>query len=617
MATSEALIQTTVRHQVLLERLKSGEVNRFTKFLKQIDSDLKERLLNDDLTNFSRTRLERLLVEVENALSGVLGEFQQELGGGLSDLAEYEAGFEAASIDDALESFESVVPASSQVRAAIFSAPLSVRGAGGGKLLEPFIADWSAGEKTRIIGAIRQGVFEGQTNFQIIQAIRGTRANKYTDGILATTSRNAEAIVRTAVQHVSSVARFETWQENKAVVKGYKWVSTLDGRTSTQCRSLDGQVFKLGKGPKPPIHIRCRSTTVAELDERFNFLKEGAQRASKDGPINSNQTYYEWLKTQSSEFQDEVLGKTRAKLFREGGLSAERFAALNLHRNFTPMTLEEMKKKEPLAFSKITGKQAAKSIKKAPVNELSFKESKTISEAQSYLIDNKLAKTVDFGKIDISVANEINQSLFEHGRDYPELIARVNFIGSAQSLNRRSYNALYAANLNRLKENYPDRSDDWYERYAKRYTKRPKTGREWAFARGRSYNPALEGLDGVAFNEKYSAKKGLDSLKDGLKRSLDSEFHPIGADTVKSIMDHELGHQLDYMLGLSEDNEIIQALRSWGGDKSTLSGYARTNIAEFIAEAWAEYRNNPSPRPVAARVGRLIDERYKARFRRD
>jgi hypothetical protein len=116
---------------------------------------------------------------------------------------------------------------------------------------------------------------------------------------------------------------------------------------------LDGQVFKLGKGPKPPIHIRCRSTTVAELDERFNFLKEGAQRASKDGPVSSNQTYYEWLKTQSSEFQDEVLGKARAKLFREGGLSAERFAALNLHRNFTPMTLEEMKSKEPLAFSKI------------------------------------------------------------------------------------------------------------------------------------------------------------------------------------------------------------------------------------------------------------------------
>jgi SPP1 gp7 family putative phage head morphogenesis protein len=352
MATSEALIQTTVRHQVLLERLKSGEVNRFTKFLKQIDSDLKERLLNDDLTNFSRTRLERLLVEVENALSGVFGEFQQELEGGLSDLAEYEAGFEAASIDDALESFESVVPASSQVRAAIFSAPLSVRGAGGGKLLEPFIADWSTGEKTRVIGAIRQGVFEGQTNFQIIQAIRGTRANKYTDGILATTSRNAEAIVRTAVQHVSSVARFETWQENTAVVKGYKWVSTLDGRTSTQCRSLDGQVFKLGKGPKPPIHIRCRSTTVAELDERFNFLKEGAQRASKDGPVDSGQTYYEWLKTQSVEFQDEVLGKTRARLFRDGGLSAERFAALNLHRNFTPMTLEEMRRKEPLAFGK-------------------------------------------------------------------------------------------------------------------------------------------------------------------------------------------------------------------------------------------------------------------------
>ncbi|MPW47639.1 phage head morphogenesis protein, partial [Moraxella catarrhalis] len=53
--------------------------------------------------------------------------------------------------------------------------------------------------------------------------------------------------------------------------------------------------------------------------------------------------YYEWLKNQPAQYQDEVLGKTRAKLFRDGGMTVERFRALQLDKNFTPLTLDEIK----------------------------------------------------------------------------------------------------------------------------------------------------------------------------------------------------------------------------------------------------------------------------------
>lgn len=357
MAASEALIDSTVRHQVFLERAKSGEVNQFTAFLQQIDRSLRLRLAEAELTDFNRARLERLLKSVESTLDGIFNSYYNELAGHLIDLAEYEAEFESRNLANVLTSntFETVIPAMQQVRAAVLATPLSVRGADGGKLLEPFIRDWTTAERKRITGAIRQGYFEGQTNGQVIQALRGTRANGFRDGILATTTRNAEAVVRTAVQHVASVARFETWQANDGLVTGYRWVSTLDSKTSPQCRTLDGQVFSLNKGPKPPLHIRCRSTTVAELDGRFSFLKGGRTRAAQDGPIGADTTYYQWLKRQPAEFQDEVLGPTRGNLFRDGGLSAERFSKLNLHRDFTPMTLDQMRKKEPAAFIKAFG----------------------------------------------------------------------------------------------------------------------------------------------------------------------------------------------------------------------------------------------------------------------
>lgn len=350
MATSEQLIEQTTRHQVYLERLKSGQANQFASFLQEIDRSIRLRLSGEDLTAFNRQRLDRLLAVVESDLSAIYARHWNDLSGNLVEIAEYEAGFEARSLDQVLEGFQTTIPAPSQVTAAVFAAPLSVRGADGGKLLEPFIKDWSANEVKRVSGAVRQGFYEGKTTSQILQTVRGTRANKYRDGILAVTSRGAKAVVRTAVQHTASIARQQTWEENPEVVKSVRWVSTLDGRTTQTCRSLDGQLFDKDKGPRPPIHVNCRSTTVAELDGRFAFLKQGATRASKGGYVDADLTYYEWLKKQPKGFQVDAIGKTRADLLRNGGLTAERFSELNLGKNFEPLTLDQMREIEPTAF---------------------------------------------------------------------------------------------------------------------------------------------------------------------------------------------------------------------------------------------------------------------------
>ena len=358
------LFDFTVRNQVFLEGLKSGEVNQFTAFLKRIDKEIKQRLVENDLTAFSRTRLEKLLKSIEKALANIYSEYYDELAGSLIDIAEYQAELEAKTLDAAVaesqaelpdvkkKSFESTIPAATQIYAAVFAAPLSVRGVDGGKLLESFIKDWSKVERQRVVGAIRQGFFEGQTNAQIIRNIRGTRANNYRDGLLAISNRNAEAIVRTSIQHVASVARFETWKATDDILDGWAWSSVIDGRTTSLCRSMDGRKFKKDQGPKPPAHIRCRSVSIGVLEEEYQFLSEGRTRASMHGPIDGDLTYYEWLKTQPAAFQNQVLGKTRAQLFRNGGLSAERFADLNLGRNFKPLTLDEMRKLEPAAFER-------------------------------------------------------------------------------------------------------------------------------------------------------------------------------------------------------------------------------------------------------------------------
>lgn len=349
MAAAEQLIEQSTRHQVYLERLKTGEANQWVPFLQEMDRKLRLALSSEDLTELSRTRMKALVSKVNALLTDIYERYKEQLNISLLELAEYEAGFEARSLNQVTsEDFEFVIPSPDQVKAAIEAHPLSVRGADGGKLLKPFINDWTSTEKRRVSNAIRQGFFEGKTTPQIIKEIRGTKAAKYKDGILAVTDRNIKTMVRTSVQHVASVARLETLKKND--IERYEWLSTLDNRTSQQCRSLDKQVFEMGKGPLPPLHPNCRSNYVAVLGPEFDFLKEDATRSSINGYVDADLSYYEWLKKEPIEVQIDAIGKTRAKLLNEGGISAKEFARLNLGKNFQPLTLDEMREKEPNVF---------------------------------------------------------------------------------------------------------------------------------------------------------------------------------------------------------------------------------------------------------------------------
>jgi SPP1 gp7 family putative phage head morphogenesis protein len=353
MAVPEALVDSTVRHAVYLERLKSGEAKQMVSFLQEVDREIRKKLLfRSELAAYKRDKLNRLLKEIDSLLTGLYAKQKAGLLGSLKELAEYEAGFEARNLNSVVSAASFAVPAITTVWSAATLDPMSVRGSQGGKLLDPFIKDWARSEVEAVKNRIRQGAFEGQTNAEIVRSIRGTKARRYKDGLLDTTRRHAEAIVRTAVQHVASTARKQTWDRNADLVTGYRWVSTLDGVTTTRCRSLDGQKFEVGEGPLPPIHIGCRSTTVAELDDGLDFLDKGATRSSVNGYVDADLTYYQWLKRQPAAFQDSAIGPTRGKLLRNGGINAERFAQLQLDRNFQPLTLAEMRQLEPQAFAR-------------------------------------------------------------------------------------------------------------------------------------------------------------------------------------------------------------------------------------------------------------------------
>ncbi len=345
----KALLDLAIRRQVLLERIKAGQYRDFSKVFPEIEKLISAKVggLANDLAGENRRFLTRWLGQIEKA---VLKQYRGSLKLFNKDLEETAGIFAAMEAGDIAASITGTVTLSTPTARQAFNLAKVQAMSHSGETLEGFLETFAQGETKRVVSVLRRGFFQGRTNQELVREILGTRARRFQDGILNVSRRNAQAVVFTSVQHVASVGRMRTWQDNADVVKGYEWVSTLDRKTTQKCKTLDGQKFKVGEGPVPPVHIRCRSTTVADLDPKFDFLKEGRTRSGEKGPVDAKKDYYDWLKDQPPEFQDQALGPKRAKLFREGGLSADKFAELQLDRNFEPLTLAEMRALEPEAF---------------------------------------------------------------------------------------------------------------------------------------------------------------------------------------------------------------------------------------------------------------------------
>lgn len=356
MPTNDLLAEIASRHAVYLEGLKTGYANEFDRFLRAMQRDIVAQIAAvEDMESLKGRRLNALLRAVRKTLDTGFGDYETVWREQLAELGAYEAEFEVKGLKKTVDA-DFTLPAPAQIMDAAFARPLSVTGIDEGKLLEPFFRDWTGKTYERVEGAIRLGAAQGQTTQQVIRRIRGTRARKYQDGLIAITKREVDMMTRTALQHMANSAKTTTWDANKDIIEAMEWLSVLDGRTSLLCRSLSGREFPIGKGPQPPAHMNCRSTLIPVLRKGLSLLGKSGKQFSRgeDGVkrVNADLTYHEWLKTQSAEFQDSVLGETRGKLLRNGGLTAKRFSELQLDKKFQPRTLDEIRALEPLAFER-------------------------------------------------------------------------------------------------------------------------------------------------------------------------------------------------------------------------------------------------------------------------
>lgn len=213
---------------------------------------------------------------------------------------------------------------------------------------------------------VRNGLLTGETTPEIAKRLigrleigqKGSVRQIAEAGGQATKAANYQVmtLVRTSINQVANAASQQVYEANQDITKKYRYVATLDARTSPICRALDGKEFVYGKGPTPPQHFNCRSTTVPIIDEKSlnqmgirtpeQVLGPG-KRAAMGRQVPADMTYGEWLAKQDMTTKIDVLGKEKVAYFdRLSKKYGPQNAIVKLVRDDgSELTLEQLKKR--------------------------------------------------------------------------------------------------------------------------------------------------------------------------------------------------------------------------------------------------------------------------------
>lgn len=348
MSTPETLYRNAIDLNRYSNSVARRVINAYNDII--IDAVNQLRVIDDLAAPDKAARLRGILAQLKESLAGWAGDASELMVPELQGLAELQSEFVTEELRkalpvgsrDAVRTVEispqfaqsvvttdptqlNVVALSDDLFAAVEGAPqtFSLTAAKGatitlpnGEVITKAFRGIAVDQSERFSQVVRQGLLTGETTPSIAKRLIGnlqfgeeakTVRQLVAAGGQATAVADNQVItlVRTSINQVANTASQQVYEANQDITKKYRYVATLDTRTSAICRALDGQQFEYGKGPMPPQHFNCRSTTVPIIDPDILPPSTTATRASKDGQVPINTTYGKWLK-------DKMPGETNA-----------------------------------------------------------------------------------------------------------------------------------------------------------------------------------------------------------------------------------------------------------------------------------------------------------------
>lgn len=365
-SVSDKILNEYISHGVDITRLEADLQRIIKRYLERIKKELSEKIVTLSEESYRSRKYQKLLKAVNESLASEFSNLTSISNGYLEEFAGIESEFVNSSFNTVLKT-------------TIFSKslnPVVLKELATKSLIQGAVnADWwkrmSESTQNKFSDQIALGMSQGEALSDILQRIRGTATGKFTTyidkagktkrwmefkgGIMDITTRDAEALARTALQTVSANVREKMFKQYPKVIEGFQQNSTLDNRTTLHCSGYDGLTWDLDHNPVGhsfvyvplPAHWRCRSNMVpwlkkwSEIDSRIKDDFPESTRASMDGKVPGKMKYENWFDTISEKRQLEILGPGRLKLYQNNNLG---FTDM-IDQKGNPLTIIELKRK--------------------------------------------------------------------------------------------------------------------------------------------------------------------------------------------------------------------------------------------------------------------------------
>jgi SPP1 gp7 family putative phage head morphogenesis protein len=357
-------MEALYRNAIDLNRFSNSVARRIINAYNDIiiDSVNQLRTIDDLAAPVKAARLRGILAQLKDSLATWAGDSTELTARELQGIAELQSEFVAdqlrkalpVGVRDAVNTVEispqfaqsvvttdptqlNVVALSDDLFAAVQGAPatFSLTAAQGatitlpnGEVVSKAFRGIAVDQAERFSQVVRQGLLTGEPTPAIAKRLIGNlefgeRARNVRQLVAAGGQATAVAdnqiatLVRTSINQVANSASQQVYEANQDITKKYRYVATLDTRTSAICRALDGQEFPYGRGPTPPQHFNCRSTTIPVIDyDELGFTPPPAgTRASQGGQVPANESYGQWLAKQDLPTKAKALGAGKVAYF--------------------------------------------------------------------------------------------------------------------------------------------------------------------------------------------------------------------------------------------------------------------------------------------------------------
>lgn len=367
LTVQDQWLDANLRHQIGLLAVAGSIRNRIWNLLDATETDVR-RAISDRLSTVTGLETPRNVQRLQ-ALADELAEIRAVpwkdvrtlWRKSMTEIAVQEPQFMSALLKQVVPvRLSPRIPPAEELRTLVTAVPFQ------GRTLRQWADNVQRADIQRMTSQINIGIVQNETIPEISRRVVGTVRLNGRNGVTEITRRNAEAITRTATNHFANQSRQRFAMANADIVSVEFFVATLDSRTTPICRSLDGEQYPIGEGEIPPLHFSCRSLRMLLLDpepisrrpmkpvtERGLLREYSAQqgfatvpkrradlplgqkgkfdafarRRTREliGTVPAKVTYQQFLARQTVAFQDDVLGPTRGRLFRRGGLTLDQF----------------------------------------------------------------------------------------------------------------------------------------------------------------------------------------------------------------------------------------------------------------------------------------------------